>query len=812
MKLHFTSKEESLVQGEKNNQKESQKIARFSKRTKAFVFSLVLWVSWQQYLKYQQDMVNTIHEWMDFIVNPETVSLDQKLNALIASNDAVGYKSDYFTSTTSQSKWMIRFLKPGLIKWMDLEWAKSYIAYEKENAWFWKMFAFDFEWGYFPNITFTREDYESFGIPHEILDLRDQQAIDRQKQGKSTQNLNTLPSQEYIGKYYIWLSDWEKKKFLWIMEQYGRGISRMLTDLGIDIVFWPVVDTVPKNTSWNQDVAWNGRSFWSGTDGVGDLIVSYVRWVQSGSGELLPVYKHFIAAGIGSGDTHNGANSVQNIQSKALQEAAPEYIWSQACKLQTNQEINENRSFESFAQIEKEQLDIEEWQQIILKLKKKIHGDKDWLKIHIKNQSRYDRNESILMRQSVWNRLHWLDIKQRILDRKMENLLAHKQWVISTNSSPIWVMTSHVSWYYSWNKNQPVIYDKNAISNISKLGCNEKNSLIITDDLSMDGSDLYLKPLYKKYPQYSRDAIRIYHALSSGNDIVFKQYLHTNWNFVTDGREEIIHEITEMIKNGVDMNNDHVPDLTEVDVSKKYSKFLSILAWLWKIESFHIGNGNEGYMFPENISRLIEDVNSWDIARDIIFSNMIPTVRSWETTEKIDTGWKQWDHAGPITLLLKSIESISKWFFYLLTSDDLTAEKLIVVDKSVQTLFIIDWTSREIITSFPISIGKWTHERDGLYDRRDFWDGKTPVWFYKFTHFKDSKELHQQFWDDYKDYGGSEWWMVVLAWPWSPNIAIHGTLEKITGQQSSGCVRIENTDLETIRSMVPEGALVVITN
>ncbi len=42
MKLHFTSKEESLVQGEKNNQKESQKIARFSKRTKAFVFSLVL--------------------------------------------------------------------------------------------------------------------------------------------------------------------------------------------------------------------------------------------------------------------------------------------------------------------------------------------------------------------------------------------------------------------------------------------------------------------------------------------------------------------------------------------------------------------------------------------------------------------------------------------------------------------------------------------------------------------------------------------------------------------------------------------------
>jgi hypothetical protein len=41
-----------------------------------------------------------------------------------------------------------------------------------------------------------------------------------------------------------------------------------------------------------------------------------------------------------------------------------------------------------------------------------------------------------------------------------------------------------------------------------------------------------------------------------------------------------------------------------------------------------------------------------------------------------------------------------------MTSDDLNKEKVIVVDKSVQTLFIIDGQSKDVIESFPISIGK----------------------------------------------------------------------------------------------------------
>ena len=99
-----------------------------------------------------------------------------------------------------------------------------------------------------------------------------------------------------------------------------------------------------------------------------------------------------------------------------------------------------------------------------------------------------------------------------------------------------------------------------------------------------------------------------------------------------------------------------------------------------------------------------------------------------------------------------------------------------------------------------------------VYMIGEFWDGKTPVWFYKFARFKNSEELHKQFWEDYSDYGGKNGWMMVLAWPWSPNIAIHGTLEKITGLQSSWCVRISNSNLENLRSMVPEGTLIVITN
>ena len=786
-----------------------KKIFDLSRRVKVAVLSIVLGLSWQQYLKHEQNVTNTIHEWMDLVINPENTSLDQKLEALIISNDSYVYKSDYLSGVTSDSKWMVRFLKPGLIKWMNFQEAKTYIAHQKEAAWSNKLFAIDFEGGFFPNITFTRQDYESFHIPKEILDLRDQQAQRRLDDGKNTDNLNALPSQEYIWKYYLSLNAAEKQKFLWVMEQYWKGISQMLSDLGADIIFWPVVDTVPKQTYWNQDVAWNGRSFWSGQEGVGNLIVAYVKWIQSGSNTILPVYKHFIAAGIGKGDAHDGTNTVEGVRRRDIKEASPEYVWNQACSLQTSQEINTGRSSESSAQIEKKKADLQEWQRIILKLKKKIQWDKDWANINIEDQARYLKNESILTRQPKWQRLNWLDTKQKMLNRKMWNLLANAALISSENSAPIWVMTSHVMGYYWGDK--PVVYDASAIQNIYKLGCKRDSSLVITDDLSMNGSDAYMKPFYKKYPQYSRDAIRIYQALSSGNDLAFKQYLHTNWNIFTDGREEIIHEITDMIKNGVDMNNDKIPDLTEGDISKKYSKFLSILARLWKIESFD-NNGRQWYIFPENISRLIWDIDSWDVVRDIIFSNTIPTIRSWGTKEKINTDGKEWNRPGNGTLFLKSAESVVKWLSYLMTSDDLNKEKVIVVDKSVQTLFIIDGQSKDVIESFPISIGKWTGEKNGLYDRREFWDGKTPVWFYKFARFKNSEELHKQFWEDYSDYGGKNGWMMVLAWPWSPNIAIHGTLEKITGLQSSWCVRISNSNLENLRSMVPEGTLIVITN
>jgi hypothetical protein len=41
---------------------------------------------------------------MDLVINPENTSLDQKLEALIISNDSYVYKSDYLSGVTSDSK------------------------------------------------------------------------------------------------------------------------------------------------------------------------------------------------------------------------------------------------------------------------------------------------------------------------------------------------------------------------------------------------------------------------------------------------------------------------------------------------------------------------------------------------------------------------------------------------------------------------------------------------------------------------------------------------------------------------------------
>jgi lipoprotein-anchoring transpeptidase ErfK/SrfK len=54
--------------------------------------------------------------------------------------------------------------------------------------------------------------------------------------------------------------------------------------------------------------------------------------------------------------------------------------------------------------------------------------------------------------------------------------------------------------------------------------------------------------------------------------------------------------------------------------------------------------------------------------------------------------------------------------------------------------------------------------------------------------------------------------MLVLAWPWQPQIAIHGTKKESVWTVSSGCVRTDNESIRKMMDSIPLGSMVIITN
>lgn len=772
-----------------------------------------------------QQEVHREHAGMDTIITPDTAPLRAKLQALIASNDANIYKLDSYL-WSHESHWLIRFIKPTLLNWLDFSKAQEKIreikAWNQEN----KLLAIDFEPGYFPNIDFTEQDYRKYKVPEIILQLWKKQKEERKNAGKSIDTLNALPSQEYVWNYYFTLSQWDKNSFLTIMKEYGYAIGEMLQDLWVDIVFWPVVDTISKNSWANKDVALQWRSFWSAKDWAWDLAVSYIKGMLEWGKKVLPVAKHFIANGLWEWDAHTSWEvRIHGLSRTQTKEAWPQYVWSQTLKLQKSTDKNIQDKKERDKRRRKGlRENLDEWWRILTSLEDAEARKLTPVKPVWVDEKRWEENKKIFFSLPEKARSIWIANHRKRIGEQIWKINQKEVWKPSqenetpiqsenNNSPTLWVMTSHTAWYFH-QKNWPVIYDKRNISQIKNLWGGD-NTLIISDDLGMDASDTFLKKVYERFPQYSRDAIRIYAALSAGNDIAFKQYIHTNL-LPSDAREHIIDEVIQMINNGVDIDDDGKWDLTEKDITYKYSKFLRILHTLWKVDEVELTDGNVGYIFKKNIEKLVHNVSSVKVFRDMVYSNMWPWDRYNLSHETTNTDNKEWKHLGWFYSFLKWIESLAKGWYYFLTSENLKKDTVVIVDKSVQKLFLVDGTSYEIKKTFPIAIGKGTTEKSGLHDRREFGDGKTPVWFYKVSGFKHAEQLYKEFWEGYNEYGWKDGGMVVLTWPWAPNIAIHWTDAPIqwNGKDllSNWCVRMVNSDLSELLKNVPEWTPVIITN
>ena len=128
-------------------------------------------------------------------------------------------------------------------------------------------------------------------------------------------------------------------------------------------------------------------------------------------------------------------------------------------------------------------------------------------------------------------------------------------------------------------------------------------------------------------------------------------------------------------------------------------------------------------------------------------------------------------------------------------------------------LYGYDFATRELLYSKPIAIWKGTESLDWFQDKRVSWDKKTPVGYYMLVQKKDPKRIKESIETElYDEYGGDDWWMLVLAWAWQPQIAIHGTKKETVWLVSSGCVRMDNSSIRKMMDQVPLGSMVIVTN
>jgi lipoprotein-anchoring transpeptidase ErfK/SrfK len=142
------------------------------------------------------------------------------------------------------------------------------------------------------------------------------------------------------------------------------------------------------------------------------------------------------------------------------------------------------------------------------------------------------------------------------------------------------------------------------------------------------------------------------------------------------------------------------------------------------------------------------------------------------------------------------------------TEAETKSKKLIIVDKSIEKMFIYDLETRKKEKEYAIGIGK-----GGLTPRRYVGDHSTPTGTYSVVGKRDDAWWKENKGVNFPDvYGGKDGGMLVLAGQWHPEIAVHGSDQATSGQVSNGCVRVENKDIKTLMKVVPVGSMIIITN
>lgn len=751
-----------------------------------------------------QEMINERNENLDHVFRVEDLSLKNKIRMLMGTTL---YSNEIFERISKKYPFTAAHLRTkstsqaGLIHFYhgemgSLEETKKNIEEVRQSRTEPVLISADIEGGFVSHLGMTTEDLIAHGIPPQILELRKKESAAYWEKYKNTERKLIvanqipsliLPSQEWLGREYKHILESmtaatrgsekrnlaiaKRQEFLAMMEGYGEAIASICEEVGINIVFGPNLDMV-KDIDGKEKDEENDRSFGSNPQIVSDLATSYLRGFGK-NGNVLPVVKHFINS-FAQGDGH-----VENASSITGRNDGSISVFADV--------INASAPEERIKYLDKINEDLKKKREARTPVKKTKKGKLIFGKTPPPTK-----------------------IEKRTLEKIKQ--------AQDEPGYPLGVMTSvTASNVYAWkDKNNPVIPGSYNLRQIEKLHNPKEGNrglghqgVIVSDDLQMTSASNYINALYEKSKTtVSPEAFAIHQALRAGNTIALVKNIAGNERKIAEEVEALIRgnasfKEARLSISSLNYENGRTgPDLTEEMVNNHVKKVLELKVSMGLLEKTKI-KGKEYYILdPKLYTPKVTDV-----LMNSFFSNQLP----WTTKETRATTKQP---SSP-ELLYKAMKNFSLSLYRVsfpalepaYKEAETKNKKLIIVDKSVEKMFIYDLESRKKEKEYQVGIGK-----GGLIPRRYVGDHSTPTGTYFLVGKRDDTWWKKHKGVKFPDvYGGTDGGMLVLAGQWHPEIAVHGSDQTTLGQVSNGCVRVENKDIKKLMKEVPIGSMIIIT-
>ena len=130
----------------------------------------------------------------------------------------------------------------------------------------------------------------------------------------------------------------------------------------------------------------------------------------------------------------------------------------------------------------------------------------------------------------------------------------------------------------------------------------------------------------------------------------------------------------------------------------------------------------------------------------------------------------------------------------------------VLVDKQEMSLHVFDFKGKELMTC-PVTTGK------NYGNKVTAGDFKTPEGIFLMEDIQDASAWEHDFGDGLGPVSGSYGpWFLRLKTPGHKGIGIHGTHkpETLGTRDSEGCIRLDNPDVERLKSLVAPGTVVIV--